>query len=719
MEKRGLVGAILACTTMNSIVRLRLCRALFALTFVLTVVLGPLVGKHSRAAAGDALSILTAKLPVAAVGEAYEAVLQASGGVPPYRWEVSRLSKLPEGLSLGRDGTIRGRPRAEGTTNVLVNVWDSAGTLASAALSITVLPEGLSPGRVRSYLWVLMSEEELSEVLLMRDPTDPDGTPVWAQVRALMVLEEERKEWDWALTQTGAERTVKQVTELVEPLLGLYKFLAGASASWAVPTAGIPGVIGDILKIKKWISTWNAVKDLNRVIEGMQRLPQRNLNEFIWLVADSSVGQPEGVFWANWDSLLSGFPLPGISREDAKNLAYHVYSVLSTDVAAEKRKLADRLQSLAQARQGLRPPVAEFDVSARAQWLAQELGKAGHHVVLHLADSVAFITDSRMPREFQERMLDRILYYEEAVLDVFGASEKRFPLFVVAMDWDARRDVILLMRHGWLPTDEQERERQRRTVEVLSGAGVALRQYTMILFDYDFDYLRQTNRHLEDPVYAIPHEYTHLLAQCTGLGWLDEGLAEYVDSLVCVNAPRTIYPYDFTFEDHLRWRVQRLNQTPEDSLLLWEELETLRHPGAYDIGFLLVRFMLTAPWFELSHFPLYDEPGTPRFEEIFGISLEDFCAAVERAWPAILAGENPIIEDYLVLAQRPLKTILTLQIGSPDLIVERGGQRTTVVLDAAPEIPAGTARTLLPIRPVVEALGGKILWFEDEQRVEI
>ena len=75
--------------------------------------------------------------------------------------------------------------------------------------------------------------------------------------------------------------------------------------------------------------------------------------------------------------------------------------------------------------------------------------------------------------------------------------------------------------------------------------------------------------------------------------------------------------------------------------------------------------------------------------------------------------------EAILIAEASEIITLFLQIGSKELIVEKGGERMAIVLDAVPEIPAGTSRTFLPIRPVVEALGGKILWFGDDRRVEI
>ena len=47
---------------------------------------------------------------------------------------------------------------------------------------------------------------------------------------------------------------------------------------------------------------------------------------------------------------------------------------------------------------------------------------------------------------------------------------------------------------------------------------------------------------------------------------------------------------------------------------------------------------------------------------------------------------------------------LSLKIGSPELVITKNGTKTVVALDAKPIVLDG--RTMLPIRPIVEALGG-------------
>jgi len=83
----------------------------------------------------------------------------------------------------------------------------------------------------------------------------------------------------------------------------------------------------------------------------------------------------------------------------------------------------------------------------------------------------------------------------------------------------------------------------------------------------------------------------------------------------------------------------------------------------------------------------------------------------ESAWELFIP--DAIAENPSLLSP----TTLTLQIGSRSLDVRRDSTNRTVSLDAPPVIAGG--RTFLPIRPLVETLGGSITWTEAEQRVDI
>jgi len=80
-------------------------------------------------------------LPQATLGGDYSAMLSASGGVPPYRWELSSGS-LPPGLTLDSSGLIRGVPTAAGAYSFNAVVTDTAQATAAFEFTLTVSPPG-------------------------------------------------------------------------------------------------------------------------------------------------------------------------------------------------------------------------------------------------------------------------------------------------------------------------------------------------------------------------------------------------------------------------------------------------------------------------------------------------------------------------------------------------------------------------------------------------
>lgn len=89
-----------------------------------------------------ALAVTTTSLPNGAVNVSYNAVLAASGGVPPYSWSLSSGS-LPSGLDLKASGVISGTPTTTETSTFTVKVSDSetpTPVTATETLSLTVNP---------------------------------------------------------------------------------------------------------------------------------------------------------------------------------------------------------------------------------------------------------------------------------------------------------------------------------------------------------------------------------------------------------------------------------------------------------------------------------------------------------------------------------------------------------------------------------------------------
>jgi hypothetical protein len=87
------------------------------------------------------LTISSTVLPTGTTATAYNASLQAAGGITPYTWTVTS-GQLPSGLTLGPDGTISGVPVLATTSpdNFTVKVMDSEVTpqTLSQALSISI-----------------------------------------------------------------------------------------------------------------------------------------------------------------------------------------------------------------------------------------------------------------------------------------------------------------------------------------------------------------------------------------------------------------------------------------------------------------------------------------------------------------------------------------------------------------------------------------------------
>ena len=95
-------------------------------TVLAALLLGIFAGASAAQEVGAPLAIVTEKsLPRAILSAGYEVKLAATGGVPPWTWEVI-AGRMPEGLTLDSvTGTISGAPTALGQFRFAVEVSDS------------------------------------------------------------------------------------------------------------------------------------------------------------------------------------------------------------------------------------------------------------------------------------------------------------------------------------------------------------------------------------------------------------------------------------------------------------------------------------------------------------------------------------------------------------------------------------------------------------------
>mgnify|MGYP001348782306 CR=1 FL=1 len=86
----------------------------------------------------SALDITTTTMPNGVVGTAYDVMVQAAGGVPPYAFLTTGTLPSQLGPIDGLTGQIAGTPDTVETRNFSVTVTDSCGTMDTRALSITI-----------------------------------------------------------------------------------------------------------------------------------------------------------------------------------------------------------------------------------------------------------------------------------------------------------------------------------------------------------------------------------------------------------------------------------------------------------------------------------------------------------------------------------------------------------------------------------------------------
>ncbi len=78
--------------------------------------------------AAQEFSIVTTSLPLALLDDSYDTDLEATGGIPPYRWFLANETPLPAGLTLSDGGKISGTPTEAGDFVIRIRALDEGGT---------------------------------------------------------------------------------------------------------------------------------------------------------------------------------------------------------------------------------------------------------------------------------------------------------------------------------------------------------------------------------------------------------------------------------------------------------------------------------------------------------------------------------------------------------------------------------------------------------------
>jgi hypothetical protein len=116
----------------------------FAFTIRLTDSTGQQTFKDLSITAVDPLTITTTSLPLAQLGNSYDATLTAEGGTPGYSWSLE-AGALPAGLTLDAStGQLTGATNIGGTFPLTVKVTDLTVPKLSAAKQLTLTTFGIS-----------------------------------------------------------------------------------------------------------------------------------------------------------------------------------------------------------------------------------------------------------------------------------------------------------------------------------------------------------------------------------------------------------------------------------------------------------------------------------------------------------------------------------------------------------------------------------------------
>jgi hypothetical protein len=89
----------------------------------------------------NTLTITTGSLPNGVVNDSYNASVAASGGVPPYSYQVTS-GNPPSGITMNSSGAFSGAPTGAGTSSFTVQVKDSSSPANTATANLSIMVTG-------------------------------------------------------------------------------------------------------------------------------------------------------------------------------------------------------------------------------------------------------------------------------------------------------------------------------------------------------------------------------------------------------------------------------------------------------------------------------------------------------------------------------------------------------------------------------------------------
>ena len=111
---------------------------IFALTFAVSDAAGQRATVPASIRIAARLTIATARLPLATVGEEYLARLASIGGLAPKQWRIVK-GPLPRGINLDRKtGVLSGVAREAGRYRITVRATDRLGASSTRTLTLVV-----------------------------------------------------------------------------------------------------------------------------------------------------------------------------------------------------------------------------------------------------------------------------------------------------------------------------------------------------------------------------------------------------------------------------------------------------------------------------------------------------------------------------------------------------------------------------------------------------